>query len=617
MPEMTDWRLFSEPYAATGNIGDRGFRRLLGAPSLEGLQLVLREAIQNSCDAAKLGRGPGILIRLRTLTPEQIAFMRESLFADLPFVAESQEQLAAFLASDAPRVLEICDFNTTGLGGPTRADRIPEDVKRTDFIDFLRNVGTQRNTDLGGGTYGFGKASLYMTSLCSTIIVDTLAVEPEGPERRVMACHLGSSGARPSGDGFTTRYTGRHWWGVSPDALEPTDPATGCLAENIAEALGAPGRNNDETGTSIIILDPDVPHDSLGAAGIQIVESVLWNFWPRLMENAPPDKRITLAVEIDGEALDVPPPEACPPLDLYARAMTMIREQHRDVVSIASERPRKHLGKLAIVKGLRSERLPAFRGEESYFPNPARGIALMRPAELVVTEIKGGALPDSRAEWAGVFVASDEREVERAFAQSEPAAHDTWDPSGLPKGYGKTFVTVALRKLRDAAHEVASPTIPTGGDSGGGLPIAAVSGLLGSFLEAGGHGGPARPTGGGGGGGTRSLKRRVSRPVFERLELHKGTRTAIFSLEVSGTGLEDHLFIEPAIAMDGSQVPVSRLDEGPSPTVVSVFGPDGEEMTTGPFIRIDGAEGEYAVRLTVPDDCSVGLQAKMSRGAVG
>ncbi|KQY95024.1 hypothetical protein ASD25_17040 [Brevundimonas sp. Root1423] len=610
---MTAWRLYSEPYAATGNIGDGGFRRLLGAPSLEGLQLVLREAIQNSCDAAKLGIGPSILIRLRTLTPEQVEFLRASVFGDLPFVEESRHDLLRFLESETPRVLEICDFNTTGLGGPTRADRIPDGVDRTDFIDFLRNVGTQRNTALGGGTYGFGKASLYMASRCSTIIVDTLAVGPADPERRIMACHLGASGARSSGDGYSRKYTGRHWWGVSSGAEEPTDPATGEMAAWIAAAMGSPERGPLETGTSIIILDPDLAGETVETAGIEIVEALLWNFWPRMMENAEPAKRIVARVEVEGEEIEVPLPEVCPPLDLYARAMTMIREKHADVVPVSCQRPQKLLGHLAIVKGLRSDRLPIFQREDSLFPEPASHIALMRPAELVVTNIEGGALPDDRAEWAGVFVASAEPEVERAFALSEPAAHDTWDPSAFPKGRDKTYVAVALKRLNAAAHEVASPVMSSAGQSDNSHPLAAVSGLLGSFLDAGGHGGPSRDRGNGG-GGARSARRRASRPVFERLELHHDERTALFSFEVTGTGREDQLLLEPVVAMDGGHVPLSRLEQGPCPEIVSVTGPDGDVLAPGSLIRIGQVEGSFTVRVTVPDNCAVGLQAMVGEG---
>ena len=613
MPEMTAWRLYSEPYAATGNIGDGGFRRLLGAPSLEGLQLVLREAIQNSCDAAKLGIGPSILIRLRTLTPGQVEFLRESVFADLPFVAESRDALLRFLDSETPLVLEICDFNTTGLGGPTRADRIPEGVDRTDFIDFLRNVGTQRNTALGGGTYGFGKASLYMASQCSTIIVDTLAAGDLEAERRIMACHLGASGAQSSGDGYSRKYTGRHWWGVSSGSEDPTDPATGELAQRIAGAIGSPERGPTATGTSIIILDPDLAGETVETAGVEIVEALLWNFWPRMMENADPAKRIVARVEVEGEDVEVPLPEACPPLNLYARAMTMIREKHGDVVPVSCQRPQKLLGHLAIVKGLRSDRLPMFQREDTLFPEPVSHIALMRPAELVVTNIQGGALPDDRAEWAGVFVASAEPEVESAFARSEPAAHDTWDPSAFPRGRDKTYVAVALKRLNAAAHEVASPAMSNPGESDNRHPLAAVSGLLGSFLDAGGHGGPSRERGSGG-GGTRSMRRRASRPVFEKLELHEDARTALFSFEVTGVGREDQLLLEPVVAMDGGHVPVSRLEQGPRPEIISVTGPDGEVLAPGSLVRIGEIEGSFSVRVTVPDNCAVGLQATVTEG---
>lgn len=69
--------IYPEPYAASGNIGDGGLRKLLGAPSLNMLQMVIREAVQNSCDAAKLGTGPEILIRVRTLTKDQIKTLKE------------------------------------------------------------------------------------------------------------------------------------------------------------------------------------------------------------------------------------------------------------------------------------------------------------------------------------------------------------------------------------------------------------------------------------------------------------------------------------------------------------------------------------------------------------
>lgn len=627
---MTPLSLFAEPYAPSGNMGDGGFERLLGAPRLDGLQLVLREAIQNSCDAAKLGRGPRILIRLRTLTADQQAVFRDVILSNRPFVASSELALQRFLTSPTPRVLEICDYGTTGLGGPTRADRIPVDAGRTDFIDFMRNVGTRRNTELGGGTYGFGKSSLYRMSRCSTILVDTLAHDlgADAAVRRVMGCHLGEAGERADGEGYLRRYTGRYWWGAPSDGDDGAgEPVTDAAAAALWAALGGPARElNGDTGASIMILDPDLRMDATGeepdadpspsgdvaAIGVHILERVLWNFWPRMLETTPEERRVDLQVEVDGEALVTPRPEDCPPLDLFARAMAALRQGEGSNVSCG--RPIATLGSLAIRRGLRADRLPMFTGRR-LLPSHASHIALMRPAEMVVCYIEGSPLPDERTEWAGVFVTSDDPRIEEAFASSEPAAHDVWDPAALPKGHARTFVTVGMRRLREAAEEVAAPPVPTGSNQTSGHSVAAVASRLGAFLAGIGEGGPSRGGGGGGGGGT-GARRRVSAPAFRRLEMHDGRRTALFTLTVSGRGALPLLALTPTIAVDGGGVPAATLDIGPGPRVVGIEAGDGTALPPCATVEIGDFQGELTVRLSVPDNCAVGLRAALlPRGA--
>lgn len=140
--------LHSEPYGSTGNIGEN-FRRLLGAPTLDPLQTVIREAVQNIADAARPGVGPEILIRLRTLSDTQRDGLRSFILAEIPEEPGSSATISAFLEAERAVVLEICDFGTVGLGGPTRSDRIPVGTRQTNFIDFLRNIGTARDTEQG------------------------------------------------------------------------------------------------------------------------------------------------------------------------------------------------------------------------------------------------------------------------------------------------------------------------------------------------------------------------------------------------------------------------------------------------------------------------------------
>jgi hypothetical protein len=325
--------LGSERFAPTGGIEGGGVRRLLGAPHLPLLQTLLREAGQNSCDATA---EPGQLrfdVRLRRLDAQQREVLSQAIGV-LPPPCESTRRLAEVLAKPAPLVLEICDFGTRGLGGPTRADRSMDGV-RNDFVDFVRNIGVSRDVAQGGGTYGYGKSILYRASRCATIIVDSLT---QAAERRLIGCHLGDTVERGQG-----RLTGRHWWGVLSDETEDlVEPVIGDDAAGLAAALGLPARPDGQTGTSIMVLDPDLQDDDLNACGGEIVEALLWFFWPRMVavDGVP---RMVCDVEVDGEPLPVPDPEQFPPLDLFIEAWRAIKTGAAGIREVRSERPiRRH-----------------------------------------------------------------------------------------------------------------------------------------------------------------------------------------------------------------------------------------------------------------------------------
>lgn len=524
-------QLYSEPYGSTGNIGEN-FRRLLGAPSIDPLQTLIRESVQNIADAAKLGRGPEILIRIRTLTAEQRETLRSRVFTSLPEEPSSRDQIRSTVDLDPLIVLEICDFGTVGLGGPTRADRVPVGTKQTDFIDFLRNIGSPRDTEHGGGTYGFGKVALYRASACSTVIVDTLPCET-GPEgRRLIGCHVGHSFEIPE-DGMLRRFTGRHWWGALDPADGVADPLTGAAADDLASALGFPDRRRCGTGTSIMIVGFQSDDNDLRVTANRIVESLLWNFWPRMMNDVPDARRFLCRVMLESEEVEVPPPERFAPFDLMCKAMRAARTgEGNDIRRIESQRPAKFLGTLAIEKGLRSPRRHLVPSA-SLVPDQLRHIALMRPVELVVKYVEGQPLQDERLEWAGVFLTSEENEVERAFANAEPPAHDDWVPDNLPKGNEKRYVNIALRRLREAAAEIGlQPTRPVGSGSDG-PPLARLAGRLGSVLEGVEGDGAERRRSPSGGGSARPRSARASRPVFSRLEAGEEGKVAVFETEVT------------------------------------------------------------------------------------
>lgn len=608
--------LHSEHYGSTGNIGEN-FRRLLGAPSLDALQTVIREAVQNIADAAKLEMGPEILIRLRTLSNEQQAVLRSVVLREVPPEPKSRGLLQAAVERSALVVLEICDFGTTGLGGPARSDRIPIGTTSTDFIDFLRNIGTPRDRDHAGGTYGFGKVALYRASRCSAILVDTLPHGGGPAGRRLIGCHVGCSFGVPE-NGMLLKFTGRHWWGAADPSDGVADPVTGDRAAELSTALGFPARGPGRTGTSIMVLDFDTEGEDVQAAGHRVAETLLWNFWPRMMRDVPANRRFNCRVEVEGLPIVIPAPEELPPFDLFCKAMRAARGRAgNDVRPVESHRPAKSLGTLAIEKGLRSPRRPLV-AESSLVPPVVHHIALMRPVELVVRYLEGSPLADERLEWAGVFLTSEEDEVERAFADSEPPAHDDWVPDNLSKGHAKTYVNVALKRLRDIASDMGAVTPGGPIGSGSGPPLARLAGRLGAVLDQvhGDGAGRRRPAGNGGGG--RPRRARASQPTFDRLELGKAGRTAVFTTEVTqddrrtGTTLSASV----SIAIEGAGA-VLIDGEITQPIVLSIRAADGASAAEGSTLALDGREGPFELRVLIPEDYAVVVDTEVLSEGMG
>lgn len=602
--------LFSEPYSPSGNLAADGFRKLLGTPALDLLQTVVREAVQNSCDAAKIGVGPRVAFRLRCLTPDQLAALRSHVFRELPAAAETTKPLESFLHSDAPWVLEICDIGTIGLAGPTRAD-VVVDGEEADFVNFLRNVGSPRDTHQGGGTYGYGKTSLYLSSRCSTILVDSQTTFRERDVRRVMACHLGSSFKTGRGSS-RRRFTGRHWWGMLQGEDGFVEPLEDDNCNAVADRIGLLPRGVAATGTTIMILDPVFMEEDPRRVVNRIQEALLWWFWPRMLETTEPSKRTTFLTNLNGTDVPVPRPESFPPLNLFAECMNALRTDSGDLQTIQCGRPREDLGRLVIRKGLFSTRHWLVEPSESLIPERAACIAVMRPVELVVRYFDGGALPDPSAEWAGVFITSDKPVVENAFAAAEPPAHDDWQPGLMPKGPQKTYVNVALQRIKEAARSVVPAVGAQGVDDGASRSLARIAETIGHVLRGVDDGeDEAR------GRSRRKHKRRqsfVSRPKFERLDYRGNRPIAVFSTHMrpgSRLGERVRLRGQAAIVIDGSPAAVQTDLEMPAPPLLDWRTSDGSIIGEGSSVELIAIAGSLEVSVGIVGDFALALRVEL------
>ena len=212
------------------------------------------------------------------------------------------------------------------------------------------------------------------------------------------------------------------------------------------------------------------------------------------------------------------------------------------------------------------------------------------------------------------FVA-DDREVDRAFADSEPPTHHDWVPDSLSERLHKTFVRVALRRIDEKLQEFAS--LVAEGPSGSALvvPLGAFSELMADLLpgEEGTGAGPVAVGGGvsGGAGGTRGKRAVVNVLGAARLESRDGMRVALFDFEVThardsaGTIIE----AETSASLDAPGAGTAERDVPagvPVPEVIEWVAPDGKSQTGARAIEVPiDVEGRWQVAVSVPPDTAV------------
>jgi hypothetical protein len=446
--------------------------------------ILLREAIQNSCDA-KTGKRKAIdfTVALEKFSHEEKNFLKTQVFRDA--YPSAHNEILQYLNSPIAEYLVIADQGTTGLDGFLD----PSDHSNYgNFLKFFFVYGSNDDKDgaVSGGAAGVGRTIFFNTSKANTILVGTRVMHEGKMQTRFMAATSGEE--LRLGSKF---LTGRHWWGnVNPENEFPL-PVVGQTAENVLQALGlSKYLPEGQTGTLVAILGPTSQNKKLSessnsefedSSGMveQMARAAEIFAWPHIL-----DATVNFKFQKFGNPVQVRDPNTIKPIRYFCIAYKNLGDDKSTHQIRMSDHGKKYdLGTLAHTDWPDDDGVEDFEGFTDFIPK--NSVALMRQAKFVVKYMPIESRSNGIATRA-VFLAQP-GQADRWFRDAEPAAHDDWLPEklGIP-AHRAHPIKLTFRKIREFFSEMSkSSQGSTTGKAAGDLAR-----LFGTELEGAGSWGP-------------------------------------------------------------------------------------------------------------------------------
>lgn len=238
-------------------------------------QALVREAIQNSLDAAKDDNEPVVVTFKRshadTHNYPQLFELRKHVAACMEFykTADAKKRFEPMLeclddAWSANRIyyLEVSDENTKGMAYRKGSTSSP-------FYAFVKSIGNSvKDNKAKGGSKGYGKAAYFNASKIRTVLISSLTEDGQYVFEGVSGlCTHEMGGQKREHYGFYTDS-------ISGDAEEP-----------VTRQEDIPVRFCRKTvGTSAFILGVDYSDRGTQRMKNLILESVILNFWAAILD---------------------------------------------------------------------------------------------------------------------------------------------------------------------------------------------------------------------------------------------------------------------------------------------------------------------------------------------
>lgn len=216
--------------------------RLIQNHDMPVLDLLVREAVQNSLDAAKSNSGyVDVDFNIRTFKRSELAVHFEGI----------EGRLAEVYPADEYRLMEIRDCNTQGLTGPLHDGEIGAG-EYGNLIKLIYQIGMPQQKEGSGGSWGLGKTVYFRVGI--GLVIYYSRIHENGEYRSRLAVCLVEDDSR---EDALLKDKGNHrgiaWWG-QPATGGSTMPLTDEQEiQEVLNCLGCVPFQGDETGTAILI----------------------------------------------------------------------------------------------------------------------------------------------------------------------------------------------------------------------------------------------------------------------------------------------------------------------------------------------------------------------------
>lgn len=208
------------------------------------LDLLVREAIQNSSDAALQEADDSFTVKFNTGT-----FVPARFNTNLSGIESILDEMFPGETAD---FLEIRDTKTQGLTGPLRIDDMLSD-DHGNFFKLIFDTGKKQTQVGAGGNWGFGKSVYYRVGMGIVVFYSRIKIEGGYESRLIITLVENEENPDAILAKINPRSAGKAWWGIKEgkdDFLPITDDE---LILEILNVFGIPPFRPNETGTSIII----------------------------------------------------------------------------------------------------------------------------------------------------------------------------------------------------------------------------------------------------------------------------------------------------------------------------------------------------------------------------